>query len=374
MINCSFYDYSQAKTSIGYSSIMAPHADPQTVDNRSKPTTGIATAFPQLMAPMLASNSPHNFKNAGWLYEPKLDGFRGIAVIRNGHTELFSKRGLRMTDHYPSVCRMLAKAVKFDCILDGELVAFDENGQPSFDRMQLRMNLSAPRDLKRADQLIPVGFYGFDIMHARHESLIRVPLLERKQILAAAYEPTGYIQQMSFWQGNGDDVYKACLDLGFEGVIAKRANSIYEPGKRSAHWVKIKPYRSAEFIICGYTRGSGIDAHDFPRRRTKSNQWHGAFGSLLLGQYDNTGMLVYRGSVGNGFTDAMFDEMATIMAPLVTTNCPFAPKPTDKRDVVWLAPHIVAEVKFMTWTSDGKLRIPIFRRFRPDLQATDIRT
>jgi len=313
--------------------------------------------FPRAVPPMLANNGKHVFKDEGWLYEPKLDGIRAIVVARNGQIELQSRRGLVMTRHYPTLCLQLAAALPVDCVIDGEIVAFDETGTVSFEELQSRINLTQPKDIAQADRRIPVSFYAFDAIHVQSMSLLKVPLQKRKLLLAQLLKTSQQIDLISYWEGNGEAVFEACMNLGHEGVVAKRLQSFYEPGKRSDNWIKIKPFRSAEFVVAGYKVGQG--------------NRDGGVGSLMLGQYNQAGELVYMGSVGTGFSDRQLDEMIKTVQPLRIKNCPFNERPREPQ-TVWLTPRIVAEVKYMMRTRDGKLRAPVFLRFRPDLHAQTV--
>ncbi len=320
---------------------------------------GKRAALPSTIIPMLASKADEPFQQLGWLYEPKLDGVRCIAIIRNGKATLHSRNGLDLTPQYPAVARGIASAIAMDGIIDGELVALDEDGRPSFQMLQQRMNLVNETDVRRAEINIPVLYFAFDLLHLGDYSLMNAPLEQRKHLLESVLLPCTHVQVTSHFVGDGRAVYDACMSHGFEGMVAKRMDSVYEQGKRSPNWVKIKAHQISEFVIAGYTIGQG------DRNNT--------FGALLLGHYDGNGNLLYVGSVGTGFTDRILEESSKSFERLRVDTCPFKSRPADKPSAVWLAPEMVGEIKFMEWTNERRLRAPVFRRFRPDLVHKNIR-
>lgn len=320
---------------------------------------GKRAVFPDSLAPMLACTADKPFQQLGWLYEPKLDGIRCLAFIRNGKARLVSRRGLDITRQYPAVARGIASAVAMDAIVDGEIVALDEEGKPSFQLLQQRMNLLSDTEVRRAEVTVPALYFAFDLIHLGEHSLMNIPLEQRKGLLEELLLPCTHVQVTTHFVGDGNAVYEACMAHGFEGIVAKRLDSHYEPGKRAAGWVKIKPHKTCEFVVAGYTAGQG------DRNTT--------FGALLLGHYDNQGNLLYVGSVGSGFSDELLEATARVVEPLRSAKCPFKLRPTDKPKCVWIKPTLVAEVKFMEWTNDRRLRAPVFLRFRPDLAHHQIK-
>jgi bifunctional non-homologous end joining protein LigD len=320
---------------------------------------GKKSAFPTEFSPMLANSADTPFQQLGWLYEPKLDGIRCIAMVQGGKTTLLSRRGLDITCQYPSIARGIASAVAMDAILDGEIVALDEDGKPSFQLLQQRMNLSNELDVCRAEVDIPALYFAFDILHLGQHDLTKVPLEQRKNLLEHLLLPCTNVQITSHFVGDCSVVYDVCMAHGFEGIVAKRLDSHYEVGRRSANWVKIKPTKVSEFVVGGYTVGQG------DRNTT--------FGALLLGHYDGHGNLLYVGSVGTGFSDKLLSDTVRSLESLRTNDCPFKQKPADKPGSVWLRPDRVAEVKFMEWTNDRKLRGPVFLKFREDLNHSQVK-
>jgi bifunctional non-homologous end joining protein LigD len=321
---------------------------------------GKRAPFPTSIQPMLANAAEGPFKQQlGWIYEPKLDGIRCMAFVQNGKATLLSRRGLDITAQYPAIARGIASAIAMDGIVDGEIVALDEDGKPSFQLLQQRMNITNELDVRKAEVNIPALYFAFDLVHLGQYSLTKVTLEQRKTLLEHLLLPCTNVQTTSHFVGDCGMVYEVCMAHGFEGIVAKRMDSYYEPGKRSASWVKIKPHQTSEFVIGGYTVGQG------DRNTT--------FGALLLGHYDGQGNLHYVGSVGTGFTDRLLSETTQAVESLKIAACPFKQKPADKPNCVWLQPGLVAEVKFMEWTMDRKLRAPVFLRFRSDLQHNQVK-
>ncbi len=304
------------------------------------------------LKPMLAQLASAPFAEPGWLYEPKLDGIRGLAYITKGKVKLSSRRALDLTARYPKIVKELAKQGEA-MILDGEIVALDKKGQPSFELLQQRSGLCLVKDGQKAEGEIPVFYYVFDILWLDGQDLRSKPLLERKRILNTALTSSTHIRLTEELHCDGKTAFAVCIDNGLEGVVAKRCQSIYESGRRSANWLKIKGVNSAEFIICGFTAGAGTRKNDF--------------GSLLLGYYGGGSKITFAGGVGSGFDGKSLAKLMNIMNPLITEKCPFPKYIPNGRKAKWLKPKLVAEVKFANWTKDKKLRAPVFIRLREDV-------
>lgn len=320
---------------------------------------GKRAQLPTNFPPMLATSAEQPFQQLGWLYEPKLDGIRCIAIVEDGTTTLLSRKGLDITRQYPALARGLASAIAMNGIVDGEIVALDEEGKPSFQLLQQRMNLNNDLDIQQAEIDTPALYFAFDLIHLGQYNLSKVTLEQRKLLLEHCLLPCTNVQITSHFTGDCGVVYDVCMDHGFEGIVAKRLDSHYEPGKRSNNWVKIKPHNTSDFVVAGYTLGQG------DRNTT--------FGALLLGHYDNHGNLLYVGSVGTGFSDKLLEDTSRLIEEFKVEECPFKRKPADKPNCVWLKPGLVAEVKFMEWTNDQKLRAPVFLRFKTELDHLQVR-
>jgi bifunctional non-homologous end joining protein LigD len=307
--------------------------------------------FPKQIMPMLASLADKPFSRDGWMYEPKLDGIRAIAYVHNGEVQLQSRRGLDLTRQFPTLVKTLSKH-KDSMILDGEIVALDESGKPSFQSLQQRSGLIKDTEIKSAERSHPIQYYVFDILHWRGKNLRSLPLAERKTLLKQAVIPSHSLRIVEAFDADGEEAYKACIENGLEGVVGKRADSPYSPGKRTKDWLKVKGTVSSEFLICGYTEGTGSRSRNF--------------GSLLLGEFNDSGELRYVGGVGTGFNDKILTDLLQRMGPLETKKCPFGKRPPGKLNPTWVKPQLVAEIKFAERTRDNMLRAPVFLRLRED--------
>jgi bifunctional non-homologous end joining protein LigD len=314
-------------------------------------------ALGRRLKPMLSTLMDRPFTHQDWLFEPKLDGVRAIAVVRDGVTTITSRRGLEVGAQYPALTDELARQPANDVALDGEIVALDQEGRPSFELLQPRLNLTRGSDIRQADASIPVHYVVFDLLHLDGYDLRRTPLHQRKELLARALAPTGRVHLLDHFEAEGELAFQACTEHGMEGVVAKRRDSIYEAGTRSRNWLKIKATQSDEFVIGGYSQGES------KRRET--------FGSLLLGQYEGND-LVFAGNVGSGFTDSALMELKDRLERLRSPESPFSRQPPLKGPTTWVRPELVAEVKFAQRTRDGYLRAPVFVRLRDDKPALEI--
>jgi bifunctional non-homologous end joining protein LigD len=318
-----------------------------------------AGAIPARLRPMLAELAVGPFSDPNWLFEPKLDGLRALAFVRDGQVTLLSRNANDITTQYPALVGELAAQPAAQMLLDGEIVALDEQGLPSFQLLQQRMHLTRPADIQRQDTQTPVLYYVFDLLHLDGFDLTKVPLAQRKATLAQALLPSSLIRYVDHVDSDGEEAYRQSVKLGLEGVVAKRRDWAYEAGKRSRAWLKVKGVLSAEFVVGGYSQGSGERA--------------ATFGALLLGYYDD-GRLVYAGNVGSGFDQAGLKEIHRRLEGLRSERPPFAEEPPlGKTKAVWVRPQLVAEVKFAQWTHEGRLRAPVFLRLREEIRPREVR-
>jgi bifunctional non-homologous end joining protein LigD len=314
--------------------------------------------LPARLRPMLAELAAGPFSDPNWLFEPKLDGLRALAFVRDGQVTLLSRNANDITTQYPALLGELAAQPAAQMLLDGEIVALDEQGLPSFQLLQQRMHLTRAADIQRQDAQTPVLYYVFDLLHLDGFDLTKVPLAQRKATLAQALLPSSLVRHVDHVDGDGEEAYRQSVNLGLEGVVAKRRDWAYEAGKRSRAWLKIKGVLSAEFVVGGYSQGSGERA--------------ATFGALLLGYYDD-GRLVYAGNVGSGFDQAGLAEIHRRLQGLRSDRPLFAEAPPlGKTKVVWVRPHLVAEVKFAQWTHEGRLRAPVFLRLREEIRPRHV--
>jgi bifunctional non-homologous end joining protein LigD len=300
--------------------------------------------------PMLTTASKDVPTSSDWLFEVKWDGYRAIADVRGADATLTSRNGNDLTERFRSTATAIERAMKTpDCVLDGEVCALDEDGRATFSAMQQG---------KTGTRYV---FVAFDLLEVEGEPLIDLPLTERLERLASLVDRRRRDVQLSETFDDGAALFKAAQKQQFEGIVAKKRDSRYLPGKRTREWLKIKTHGRQEFVIVGYTRGQG--------RRS------GRFGALILGYYDG-GELKYAGNVGTGFTDDEIDKLLGKLKPLERKDSPFeaVPKmPKVRRDaIVWVDPKLVAEVEFVEWTHDGRLRAPSYQGLRDDKAAGDV--
>lgn len=325
-------------------------------------------AFPGFVEPMNASLSESPFSSPDWLFEPKLDGVRGIALVEGGKVKLFSRRGNDATKQYPTIVRELSQQPEPRMVLDGEIVAFDEAGVPSFQQIQQRLNLMREADIKRAESAIPVFYYVFDLLWTGGYDLRSVPLVWRKRLLQQILAPSERVLLVEPLEEDGEIAFEAAVENGLEGLVSKKRDSLYESGRRARSWLKVKGTQEAEFLIAGYTEGGGWRAS--------------TFGSLLLGVYNDEGKLIFVGHVGTGFDDKTLRTLKERLEALTTARSPFAKEPTRSRlmfgrpknaKAIWVRPELVAQVKFAQWTNDNILRAPSFLGLREDKAPADVR-
>ena len=295
---------------------------------------GKTVPMPAKLEPMHAESEDAPFNDPDWMWEPKLDGYRVLAFIARGEVRLCSRRGLDVSNDFPK----LRDELLFQdtpMILDGELVGF-EGGRPSFNALQNKKG--------------PFVFYCFDLLYFAGVDVRKFPYLERRRYLAQCLLPTPAVQLVHAVD-DGVELYEVALKSGFEGVIGKKKRSVYESGKRSSAWLKVKSTHSEEFLIGGYTKGKGS---------------RDPLGSLLVGRM-KAKKLHYAGHVGSGFDEKSVPRVLQRLEALQTKECPFAGKPPLHRPTTWVKPELVAEVKFQEWTKDGYLRAPVFLRLRDDI-------
>jgi bifunctional non-homologous end joining protein LigD len=316
---------------------------------------GKREVMPDRLEPMHAELAGAPFNKPDWMWEPKLDGYRVLAFLRDPKVSLRSRRGLELAATFPGVAAAIAEQ-GVNMILDGEIVAFDENGKPSFNALQNRFQLKTGRDIAAAEKSTPVVFYAFDLLHFAGVDLRGAPYADRRRYLAQCLLPSALVQLVHA-ADDGVELYAAALKSGFEGVIGKRKQSKYEPGKRSASWIKVKSTSSAEFVVGGYTKGKGARA---------------TLGALLVGYWQGK-KLRYASHVGSGFDGRTLKQLQALLEPLRRKSSPFDEKPELNAPTTWVEPQVAVEVKFQGWTDDGSLRAPVFLRLRDDVDAKSVR-
>ncbi|MCW5941196.1 MAG: non-homologous end-joining DNA ligase [Fimbriimonadaceae bacterium] len=327
---------------------------PTTTDRRPIPGA-IHAPYPTVFAPMMATLGDRPFVGKDWVFEPKMDGFRALVFLRDGDARLFSRNGNEMTSQFPALRFRLANLGLNSAVLDGEIVAPDEQGLPSFQRLLKRFQLKDALSVQNAERTIPIHFYGLDLLYLDGFDLRNAPWTERRAALERSMAPrtSDAIHLIPVFEEDGPVAMEGCVGMGFEGIVAKRKAGRYQPGKRSSDWIKFKREASDEFVVVGYTLGQGW--------RSKS------FGSLVLAKTEDDGSLTYVGNVGSGFDDATLESIQRELEPLAAAESPFAKLPAMKEPhVTWVRPEVHAEVKFDSYTEAGNLRAPVFLRLRPD--------
>jgi bifunctional non-homologous end joining protein LigD len=286
------------------------------------------------------------FDSPDWLFEIKWDGYRAIAEIRRDGNRLYSRNGLTFDKAYPKVFESLKK-IKKRAIIDGEIVAFDNQGRPSFQKLQNY----------RSNSNVPIQYYVFDILELGGKSLTKLPLIERKKILRKLIPEHNVLRYCDHVENDGKMFFREMQKLDLEGMIAKKKDSRYQMGKRSADWLKIKNIHTQEAVIVGYTDPKG------------SRQY---FGSLLLAVHDN-GKLVSIGNVGTGFTTRTLAEIYKKLVPLKRKTSPLDVPIKETPDITWVEPVLVCNVKYSEITEDGSVRHPVFQGLRIDKSPKEVK-
>ena len=302
------------------------------------------------MAAQLVATLP---EGAEWLYELKFDGYRALVLKDGAQVSILSRNRKDLTRSYPSVCASARKLKARRALLDGEIVAHDPEGRPSFQALQ---HTAQPRT---------IVYYAFDLLHLDGEDLTQRPLERRRAMLPRVLADSGFVLSQEL-PGSAAKVVGAVRSFGLEGVIGKRRDSTYEPGERSGAWVKLKLDLQQEFVIGGLRAdGAKVDA-------------------LLVGYYVGE-ELRFAAKVRAGFVARLRRDLLLKLKPLATSRCPFSDLPTarshwgggvtaeDMRELVWVKPRLVAQVRFVQWTADGHLRHAVFIGLRSDKRARDVR-
>jgi bifunctional non-homologous end joining protein LigD len=302
------------------------------------------STLPKRLQPMLATLTDAPFDDAGWVFEDKFDGFRMIAEIKNGKVALYSRNGKIISQSYVEVARAL-EGVKADAVIDGELVAIGKDGVSHFQLLQ--------NALRHEAKLL---YCAFDLMFVDGEDLRKQPLLVRKERLKAILPRDKLIAFSRHRKTSGTKFFAEAERKGLEGIMAKRADSPYASGGRTADWLKIKTAKRQEVVIAGFTA---------PRRTRPF------FGALVLAVRENDAWR-YIGHVGTGFSHQTLETLHAKLSKLKAARSPFPAKVKHEGVTTWVRPSLVAEVKFAEWTSKGELRQPVYLGLRADKPAKDV--
>ena len=316
---------------------------------------------PAQIAPMLATLSelPDPSEDADWAYETKWDGVRAVVYIDGGRVRVLSRNDRDVSVSYPELRELGESLGSTAAVLDGEIVAFDEGGAPSFARLQKRMHVSKAADARRLANSDPAVLVIFDLLHLDGRSTLTLPYTQRRELLEGLRLAGPSWQTPAYFRGGGAELLAASKELGLEGVVAKRLTSVYQPGKRSSDWRKVKNVRTQEVVIVGWTNGKG--------RRD------GTIGALLMAIPDEGG-LRYVGNVGTGFSDRLLADLHGSLVRAERRTSPLSePLSTaESRDAHFVTPRLVGEVSFGEWTPDRRLRHPVWRGLRPDKNVADV--
>ncbi len=305
------------------------------------------------MEPMKAMIADAPPPGKGWFYEIKWDGVRALAYIEDGRAEFYSRKGERITAQYPELAGLAEALRAKTAVLDGEIAALDEQGRPHFQLLQPRIMAAGKASIADAAATTPVTYFAFDLLFLNGTDMRSSPLRRRKEVLKSILTESERFRYSEHFEDQGVQLLQEAGKRGLEGVMAKRADSPYE-SKRSSNWLKIKLIQQQEFVICGYTKGE---------RKT--------FASVMLGLYED-GKLEYCGNVGTGFNEKSLSAIYARLQPLVIHKSPFSSyKLPSNKGVIWVKPELVCEVKFAQWTTNRRLRAPVFLGLRPDASPQD---
>jgi len=334
----------------------------ETVGQATRLLKGLPSAKPQFIEPMKARLVDEPPKHGDWLYELKFDGIRAMAIKSDRKVSLISRNGNKLDARFPEIVEAVKNLPVREYVIDGEVVALDEDGRSSFQLLQ---------GLEMEGRKAPLRFYVFDLLQLDGKSLLGLPLEQRKQVLAKICENVGDpIRYSGEISGDVKSLLAEVKRRGLEGLIGKQRNSVYEPGRRSGTWIKLKCVNEQEFVIGGYTPPAGSRKY---------------FGAILVGYYE-IGKLRFAGKVGSGFTEKSLSMLHKKFREEEHGDCPFVDLPSKQggewvqgitpsmmKKMHWVNPKFVAEIKFAEWTRDQKLRQPVFLGMREDKATTEVK-
>jgi bifunctional non-homologous end joining protein LigD len=327
--------------------------------------------MPRRLDPMLAKPGEVPESDSGdWAYEIKWDGVRALGYAKGGKWSMHSRRQEDVSARYPELEGIAEALGDRSAILDGEVVALDEQGRPRFQRIQSRMGLTSAAAIKARAAQQPVDYVIFDLLHLDGECVRDLPYLERRELLAGLELDGPRWRVPAYRPDGGPALLEAARRQGLEGIVSKRADSPYRPGKRTGEWIKARVWRRQEFVIGGYIPGEGSRAK--------------RVGSLLVGYYDRRASelgkresqtLHFAGGVGSGLTEELIDRLTRELGERKRPDNPFevgAPSGPKARFAVWCEPELVCEVNWTEWTNEGTLRQPAFKAMRDDKDPQEV--
>jgi bifunctional non-homologous end joining protein LigD len=314
--------------------------------------------MPARIVPMLARTGSLPAQEQGWAFEVKWDGVRAIAYSQPGELRLESRNLNDISDSYPELFAMNAALGSHSAVLDGEIVAFDSAGRPSFEALQQRMHVGARAQARKLAKGTPVTYVVFDLLWLDGHSLMRAPYSQRRELLAAMALNGTHWQTPEQVVEEGTTLLAATAEQQLEGVLAKRMDSLYQPGARTSDWVKVKSVARQELVVGGWMQGKGKRAN--------------SIGALLLGVYESDGQLRYVGRVGSGFSDRELQRLSDLLAPMARSTSLFVSGEKPPRGALFCEPHLVVEVEFANWTAGGSLRAPVYKGLRDDKRPAEV--
>ena len=317
------------------------HETMESEDLQGAPVKPMAHAI----QPMLATPVKEPFDHPDWIFEVKWDGYRAVAEIRDGSVSLYSRNGISFNKKFFPITEALQK-LRFDAVLDGEIVVVDDQGRPDFQMLQHYQDSGSGH----------LFYYVFDLLYFRGHDLTGLPLLRRKEFLKKILPSAPKIRFSDHVWKEGVLSYDAAKEKGLVGIIAKHSQSVYEAGRRSRQWLKVKTQLTHEAVIAGFTEAGGGRKY---------------FGALVLGVYEGD-ELIYIGHVGGGFTANNLRDIREKLEPLIQKEFPFTSKPETNAPVTWVKPELVCEVALSGWTEAGVMRHPVFLRLREDKAAREV--
>ena len=301
--------------------------------------------MPHHVHPMLATPVGKPFDHPDWIFEMKWDGYRAVAEVRNGDVALYSRNLISLNPKYGPIVEAL-RQLRFEAVLDGEIVVVDERGHPDFQQLQ-----NYPKS--GSGHLL---YYVFDLLYFQGHDLTSLPLLRRKELLKRILPAVPKIRFSDHVSAEGVLFYQASKEKGLEGIIAKHAQSAYETDRRSRQWLKVKTRLTQEGVITGFTEPGGSRRY---------------MGALVLGVFKGD-ELMYIGHVGGGFSAKDLKDIRDKLEPLIQKACPFPVTPETNARVTWVKPELVCEMSLSDWTEDGVMRQPVFLRLREDKTAREV--
>jgi bifunctional non-homologous end joining protein LigD len=302
-----------------------------------------AADFPGIIKPMQPILIPRPFSDPDWIFEPKIDGFRGLVYIKGKVVRIISRNGRYLTPYFKGIAESFV-GLGHQAVIDGEIMALAPDNRPCFECLQQHIGMSQESPSRHPSGRDIVVYYTFDILYLDGYDLLNVPILERKKLLSPYLKVTDRIKLLDFYEAEGELLYEKAVEQGFEGVVAKKKDSIYIPGKESRLWLKAKASLTGEFVIGGFTLNES-----------------GNLRELIVGQFED-GKLIYKGTVGTGLKRIEREQFLDSLSRQRVETPPFSEELKTDGTPVWIKPDGKVQVKFAQWTHGGHFRDPIFIR------------